>query len=295
MTEDLHSPTTAGPQPTPVVGASDASFEQPPGTAAGSGPAGPAGQPPGRGASRDPRGRRLRRRYRRRLHPQAAGPMTDQQTHRHHHPEHRAGDPGGLRARLAARARGDRAGQGRGDREGHQARQGRGRSGSRPASSSSSAWSILLHGFAWLAWYELVPRQPVLLGLLRRGRGAPPARRAGRLHRVRARSSRARRPRRRWPSTRPSSSRRPSSPRTRSGPSSHADPHARGDPRLDRVQPHGARALARRGCAARWPRSPTGASRSPQHQKQVLIGAAVAGFVIGGGIAAVGGLFRRRR
>lgn len=31
------------------------------------------------------------------------------------------------------------------------------------------------------------------------------------------------------------------------------------------------------------------------HQKQVLIGAAVAGFVIGGGIAAVGGLFRRRR
>ncbi len=31
------------------------------------------------------------------------------------------------------------------------------------------------------------------------------------------------------------------------------------------------------------------------HQKQVLIGAAVAGFVVGGGIAAVGGLFRRRR
>jgi hypothetical protein len=32
-----------------------------------------------------------------------------------------------------------------------------------------------------------------------------------------------------------------------------------------------------------------------RHQKQVLAGAAVAGFVIGGGIAAVGGLFRRRR
>ncbi len=31
------------------------------------------------------------------------------------------------------------------------------------------------------------------------------------------------------------------------------------------------------------------------HQKQVVIGAAVAGFVIGGGIAAFGGLFRRRR
>jgi Malonyl-CoA decarboxylase N-terminal domain len=31
-----------------------------------------------------------------------------------------------------------------------------------------------------------------------------------------------------------------------------------------------------------------------RHQKQVLIGAAVAGFVIGGGIAAVGGLFRRK-
>ncbi|MEA2137468.1 MAG: hypothetical protein QOG56_618 [Solirubrobacteraceae bacterium] len=32
-----------------------------------------------------------------------------------------------------------------------------------------------------------------------------------------------------------------------------------------------------------------------KHQKQAIIGAAVAGFVIGGGIAAFGGLFRRRR
>jgi orotate phosphoribosyltransferase-like protein len=32
-----------------------------------------------------------------------------------------------------------------------------------------------------------------------------------------------------------------------------------------------------------------------KHQKQVVIGAAVAGFIVGGGIAAVGGLFRRRR
>lgn len=31
------------------------------------------------------------------------------------------------------------------------------------------------------------------------------------------------------------------------------------------------------------------------HQKQILIGATVAGFVLGGGIAAVGGLLRRRR
>jgi hypothetical protein len=31
------------------------------------------------------------------------------------------------------------------------------------------------------------------------------------------------------------------------------------------------------------------------HQKQVLVGAAVAGFVIGGGIAGVTGLLRRRR
>jgi len=30
------------------------------------------------------------------------------------------------------------------------------------------------------------------------------------------------------------------------------------------------------------------------HQREVIIGAAVAGFVIGGGIAALGGLFRRR-
>ena len=34
MTEDLHSPTTAGPQPTSVVGASDATFDRPPGTTA---------------------------------------------------------------------------------------------------------------------------------------------------------------------------------------------------------------------------------------------------------------------
>ena len=41
MTEDLHRPTTAGPQPTPVVGASDASTDQPPGTAAAGGLPGP--------------------------------------------------------------------------------------------------------------------------------------------------------------------------------------------------------------------------------------------------------------
>jgi hypothetical protein len=32
-----------------------------------------------------------------------------------------------------------------------------------------------------------------------------------------------------------------------------------------------------------------------EHQQQVLIGAAVAGFVIGGGIAAIGGLMRRKK
>jgi hypothetical protein len=31
------------------------------------------------------------------------------------------------------------------------------------------------------------------------------------------------------------------------------------------------------------------------HKKEILIGAAVAGFVIGGGIAAIGGVFGRRR
>ena len=31
-----------------------------------------------------------------------------------------------------------------------------------------------------------------------------------------------------------------------------------------------------------------------QNQKQILIGAAIAGFVLGGGIAGVTGLFRRR-
>ncbi len=32
-----------------------------------------------------------------------------------------------------------------------------------------------------------------------------------------------------------------------------------------------------------------------EHKRQVLIGAAIAGFVIGGGLAALGGLRRRRR
>ena len=32
-----------------------------------------------------------------------------------------------------------------------------------------------------------------------------------------------------------------------------------------------------------------------KHQKEVVIGAAVTGFVIAGGIAAFGGLFRRKR
>ncbi|HVF77742.1 MAG TPA: DUF3618 domain-containing protein [Solirubrobacteraceae bacterium] len=32
-----------------------------------------------------------------------------------------------------------------------------------------------------------------------------------------------------------------------------------------------------------------------KHQKNAVIGAAIAGFVIGGGIAAFGGLFRRKR
>jgi hypothetical protein len=31
------------------------------------------------------------------------------------------------------------------------------------------------------------------------------------------------------------------------------------------------------------------------HKREVVIGAAVAGFVLGGGIAAIGGLLRRRR
>jgi C4-dicarboxylate-specific signal transduction histidine kinase len=32
-----------------------------------------------------------------------------------------------------------------------------------------------------------------------------------------------------------------------------------------------------------------------EHQREVLIAAAVTGFVLGGGIAAIGGIFRRRR
>jgi hypothetical protein len=34
VSDDLHSPTTAGPEPTPVVGAADATTDNPAGTAA---------------------------------------------------------------------------------------------------------------------------------------------------------------------------------------------------------------------------------------------------------------------
>ena len=36
-------------------------------------------------------------------------------------------------------------------------------------------------------------------------------------------------------------------------------------------------------------------SHLARHQPQIVVGAAVAGFVLGGGIAALGGLVRRRR
>jgi hypothetical protein len=32
-----------------------------------------------------------------------------------------------------------------------------------------------------------------------------------------------------------------------------------------------------------------------EHQREVLVGAAVAGFVLGGGLAAIGGLMRRKK
>jgi hypothetical protein len=41
MSDDLHSPATAGPEPTPVVGATEASRDHPPGTAAAGGLPGP--------------------------------------------------------------------------------------------------------------------------------------------------------------------------------------------------------------------------------------------------------------
>ena len=35
-------------------------------------------------------------------------------------------------------------------------------------------------------------------------------------------------------------------------------------------------------------------SQLVRHKREIIIGAAVAGFVIGGGVAAIGGIFRRR-
>ena len=71
-----------------------------------------------------------------------------------------------------------------------------------------------------------------------------------------------------------------------------------GDPGLDRAEPPGARALAREAARRGGPSSWTGGRRCALHQREVLIGAGVAGFVLGGGIAALSALAfggRRRR
>ena len=122
------------------------------------------------------------------------------------------------------------------------------------------------------------------------------ARRPRRLPRHRGSSRRARRPRPTWPSRRPSASARPSDQSHWSVPGvTHLMPaHAGGDPRLDRGQPHASSARRSSACAARSPSPPTGAGSIRRNERNVVIGAAVAGFVIGGGIAGVVGLFRRR-
>ena len=78
-----------------------------------------------------------------------------------------------------------------------------------------------------------------------------------------------------------------------SGPRSEADAavdaHARADPRLDRAEPPRARPLAREA-----PPEVTELTdwrgQIRRHQREVLIGAGIAGFVLGGGIAALGAL-----
>ena len=72
-------------------------------------------------------------------------------------------------------------------------------------------------------------------------------------------------------------------------------PHPRADPRLDRGQPRASSAPRWSGCTREIAVLTDWRGQLVKHQKQVVIGAAVAGFVIGGGIAAFGGLFRRKR
>ena len=125
----------------------------------------------GEGAAEVARRRRLRWRPRPRLPAQAPCPLTDSPTTR---PDRGRG-PGDLRARDAARARGDRAGQGRDRREGRTSSSAARSSGSPPASSSSSACSSCSSGIAWLALRLFFGGR--LLGLLHRRRRAVPARR----------------------------------------------------------------------------------------------------------------------
>ena len=67
------------------------------------------------------------------------------------------------------------------------------------------------------------------------------------------------------------------------------------DPRVDGGQPRASWRARSTGSRSRSPASPTGARQLREHRQQAIVGAAVAGFVIGGGIAAVTGLFRRGR
>ena len=220
--------------------------------------------------------------------------------------------PGGHRARPAARPRGDRARQGRGHREGHQARQGRRGRHRRRRLRRRRADLPVLHSLAWGIFAARLRRPNyVWLGFLIVGR-------------LPARCS-ARSP----ASSRPGSSRAASPPTPdghRGGPADQGDRAdsrpaqpigaggrtrltraraeasadgrrtlARGDPALDRGQPRRARRSPSRSCATRSPSVTDWRTHLREHQREVMIGAAVAGFVIGGGIAALAGLLTGRR
>ena len=82
----------------------------------------------------------------------------------------------------------------------------------------------------------------------------------------------------------------------RRGPALMATPAtARPSRSAPRSRPIGSSSRTRSTASARRSPSPGLALQLQRHQKQVLIGAAVAGFVLGGGIAGVTGIFRRRR
>ena len=270
------------------------------------------GQAGDRDAPGDPRRRRVRRRARPR---EAAGARPwHLRPGRPRHSQRdgaRRGDPARHRQHAGARPRRDRARQARGPAEGQDARPRRRRRRGGRRLRRSAPLILILHGFAWLALVPAVPGRGSSSGASSSSRslllliGG-----ARRLPRRRARSRRRSSPVPERGDRRDARDAGDDQPRDDAdeGPGPRGR-HQAGGPALDehrsparptrsapRSRPTATSSRARScRCAARSSALADWRAQINRHRPQVIAGAVVAGFVVGGGIAAIFGRKRRRR